>query len=185
MDRPPPPAVLVLHGVFMQVFELGVLLAGDSGVGKSELAMELLARGHRLIADDVVECSVDGDEVVGRCPGLLKGFLELRGLGVLNIERMFGPNALLPRARLDLILRLQLPGLADEAVDRIGGQRQRRCLLGRELAEISLPIRPGYNLAAVVEAASRDQMLRRNGYDAAADFVERQRQAIARSGESR
>lgn len=177
MTSPSMPP-LTLHGVFLQIFDLGVLLAGGSGVGKSELALELLSRGHRLIADDAAEFSLEGERVVGRCPPLLRGFLEVRGLGVLNIERMFGPAALIDRCPLDLILRLQLPAEIEEMPDRVFGQRKVCSLLACEIPEISLPIRLGHNLAALIEAASRDQSLKRVGYDAAADFVERQRRAI-------
>ena len=171
-----------LHGVFIRIFDLGVLLAGGSGVGKSELALELLARGHRLIADDAAEFVAAGDgRIEGRCPPLLSGFLEVRGLGILNIERMFGATSLLPSCPLDLILRLLLPSEVTEMPDRVFGQRNTRAVLGVGITEIALPIRLGHNLAALAEAASRDQQLKRAGYDAAADFVARQRLAIERA----
>ncbi len=179
MDSPQLPP-LTLHGVFIQIFDLGVLLAGGSGVGKSELALELLTRGHRLIADDATEFSADGERVTGHCPPLLQGFLEVRGLGILNVGRMFGPGALLEACPLDLILRLHLPADNRPLPDRIYGQRQVCGLLGRQIPEIGLPIRLGHNLAALAEAACRDQTLKRSGYDAAADFVDRQRCAIER-----
>lgn len=169
---------VMLHGVFMQIFDLGVLLTGGSGVGKSELALELLSRGHRLVADDAIEFARDeGGEVTGSCPPLLEGFLEVRGLGVLNVERMFGAAALQGRARLDLVLRLLLPHETPEP-DRVYGQRRTRDVLGAAIAEIALPIRVGHSLAALAEAASRDQKLKRAGYDAAEDFVARQRRMI-------
>jgi serine kinase of HPr protein (carbohydrate metabolism regulator) len=179
-----PPAIksVTLHGVFIQIFDVGVLLAGGSGVGKSELALELLARGHRLIADDAAEFIESGSEgkprIEGRCPPLLRGFLEVRGLGILNIERMFGSAALLERCPLDLILRLLLPTEVTEMPDRVFGQRRTRAVLDVGVPEIALPIRLGHNLAALAEAACRDQQLKRSGYDAAADFVARQRRAI-------
>ncbi|MDB5969588.1 MAG: hypothetical protein JWQ90_2038 [Hydrocarboniphaga sp.] len=179
MSSPDAATPLTMHGVFIQIFDVGVLIAGGSGVGKSELALELLARGHRLIADDAAEfVDADNGRVQGRCPPLLRGFLEVRGLGILNIERMFGASALLASCPLDLILRLLLPTEVTEMPDRVYGQRNTRSVLGAGIPEIALPIRLGHNLAALAEAACRDQQLKRGGYDAAADFVERQMRAI-------
>ena len=172
---------VTLHGVFIQIFDLGVLLAGSSGVGKSELALELLSRGHRLIADDASEFALDEQGcLIGSCPALIEGFLEVRGLGVLNIERMFGPEALLRSCSLDLVLRL-LPPDIHGVPDRVFGQRNTRLLFGVDVPEIALPIRVGHNLAALAEAACRDQKLKRSGYDAAEDFIRRQHRAIEAS----
>lgn len=175
---------VTLHGVFIQIFDLGVLLAGGSGVGKSELALELLSRGHRLIADDAAEFALDEyGRLIGHCPALLEDFLEVRGLGVLNIERMFGPEALLRSCPLDLVLKLLPPDISG-VPDRVFGQRNTRLLFGVEVSEIALPIRVGHNLAALAEAACRDQKLKRSGYDAAEDFIRRQRRAIEASKNS-
>lgn len=174
-------ASVTLHGVFIQIFDLGVLLAGSSGVGKSELALELLSRGHRLVADDAAEFALDEQgRLIGRCPALLEGFLEVRGLGVLNIGRMFGTETLLHSCPLDLVLRL-LPPEISGVPDRVYGQRNARTLFGVEVPEIALPIRVGHNLAALAEAACRDQKLKRSGYDAAEDFTRRQHRAIEAS----
>lgn len=172
-------APLTLHGVFIQIFDVGVLLAGASGVGKSELALELLARGHRLVADDAAEfLGRDQGRVHGRCPPLISGFLEVRGLGILSIERMFGAAALLAGCPLDLILRLLPPTEVGDMADRVYGQRNTRLVCGIGVPEIALPIRVGHNLAALAEAACRDLQLKRGGYDGAADFVARQMRAI-------
>lgn len=170
--------VLTRHGVFMEIFGLGVLIAGASGVGKSELALELLGRGHRLIADDAAEFTLDASgHPLGRCPPLLAGYIEVRGLGILSARRMFGEASIAAQCRLDLILRLQSGRYEDEP-DRLDGRRQRREILGVEVCEITLPIRLGHNLAALTESACRDQKLRLAGYNAAEDFVARQMQAI-------
>ena len=118
--------------------------------------------------------------LIGGCPALLEGFLEVRGLGVLNIGRMFGAETLLRRCPLDLVLRL-LPPEISGVPDRVYGQRNARTLLGVEVPEIALPIRVGHNLAALAEAACRDQKLKRSGYDAAEDFIRRQHRAIEAS----
>lgn len=174
----PAAGAVTLHGVFVEIFGLGVLLAGPSGVGKSELALEMLARGHRLIADDAAEFELAADgRVVGRCPPLLYGFLEVRGLGVLNVGRMFGESVLRASQALDLILRLDAANETTYA-DRLQGRRTQTAVCDKLIPEILLPVRMGRSLATLAEAACRDQTLRRDGYDAAADFMARQRRCI-------
>jgi serine kinase of HPr protein (carbohydrate metabolism regulator) len=176
------PDAVTLHGVFIEIFGLGVLLAGKSGIGKSELALELLGRGHRLVADDAAEFQLAHDgRVVGRCPPLLYGFLEVRGLGVLHVGRMFGEPALRASKALDLIVRLDTDSTSDPP-DRLHGRRIARSVCGKEIPEIALPVRAGHSLATLVEAACRDQTLKRDGYDAASDFVARQMQQIGKPG---
>ncbi|MGH8540090.1 MAG: hypothetical protein ACRETW_06235 [Stenotrophobium sp.] len=173
-------AAATLHGVFMEIFDLGVLLSGPSGVGKSELALELLGRGHRLVADDAAEFTRDTDGVLhGRCPPLLSGFLEARSLGILNVREMFGAHCLRDARRLDLVIRLEFRHeMQARALERLEGRRSQISVLGAELPEISIPIRLGHNLAVLVEAACRDQKLRQSGYRADEDFAARQLQAI-------
>ena len=180
---PNPATVTTLHGVFMALYGLGVLLTGPSGVGKSELALELLTRGHRLIADDATEFRrSEPDRVDGHCPPLLRGFLEARSLGILNVGEMFGASALSEQHRLDLVIRLEfrhdMLARAPQPLERLEGRRSVRNLLGVELPEISIPIRLGHNLAVLVEAACRDLKLRQAGYRADEDFAARQLQAI-------
>lgn len=170
--------VASLHGVFIQIFGVGVLLAGPAGVGKSELALELLGRGHRLIADDAAEFHLNASkQLIGVCPALLSGFIEVRGLGVLNARRMFGEDAVAERARLDLILFLE-PSADAQPLDRLHGRRGQQSVLGVGVPQLRLPVRVGHNLAAVAEAACRDQKLRAGGYDAAEDLIARQMQQI-------
>ena len=178
--------VQTVYAVLAEVFELGVLTVGPAGVGKSELALELLARGHHLVADDVVEVHrLPGDLLVGNAPSLLQDFLEVRGLGVLDVARMFGQEALVPRRRVDFMMEL-LP-VRDAPTDyraRLAGLRGEETMLDLALPTICLPIRVGHNLATLVEAACRDQWLRLQGYRADDAFAERQQRAIdAQPGE--
>ncbi len=185
MPRRPTPATpaLTLHGVFVRVYQLGVLLAGASGVGKSELALELLARGHQLVADDATDFRLLGARIEGRCPPLLRGFIEARSLGILNVKRMFGTEAVASRSDLDLIITLDAPVLGgeDSGMERISGRRGERELLGLKVPEVSIPLRLGHNLAVLVEAACRDLKLRRGGYRADEDLSHRQLTAIRRA----
>ncbi|MFT4046457.1 MAG: hypothetical protein QM661_07130 [Solimonas sp.] len=176
---PPQSPVVTLHGVFMRVHDTGVLLTGASGVGKSELALELLARGHQLVADDAVDFLRRRERIVGRAPRLLRGFLEARSLGILNIGRLYGPRSIAGRCRLDLVLRLEAPREAwDSGLERLGGRRSTATILGAELPQITIPIRLGHNLAVLVEAACRDLQLRRTGYRADDDLIRRQSREI-------
>jgi HPr kinase/phosphorylase len=174
---------IILHGVFMEVMKLGVLLSGASGVGKSELALELLSRGHRLIADDGPEFGLSAAGVEGRCPPVLQDFLEVRGLGVINVRAMFGDQAVMSRAELNIILRLQvMSGDLLARVDRLHARRDTVGVLGTAVPRITLPVAPGRNLAILAETALRSHHLLLNGYDAAADFSDRQRSSL--QGES-
>ncbi len=170
----------VLHGVFMEVMGLGVFLTGESGIGKSELALELLSRGHRLIADDACEFFRLGpDALQGRCPDMLCDFLEVRGLGILNIRAMFGETAVRREKTLHLIVRLKdyAPG-AQAGIDRLQAEQKTRSILGIEVAEVALFVAPGRNLAVLVEVATRGHILRRRGINALEDFMRRQSLAM-------
>ncbi len=172
---------LVQHGVFMEVMGLGVLLTGPSGVGKSELALELLSRGHRLVADDAAEFRRTGpDTIHGSCPPMLADFIEVRGLGILNVRAMYGNNAVMPHKRLHLIIRLQSlteNGNVSE-FDRLDTTQRHRSMLGIDIPEVILPVAPGRDLAVIIEAAVRNHVLFLNGYNAAEDFIARQQQYI-------
>jgi HPr kinase/phosphorylase len=174
-----------LHGVFLEVLGMGVLITGHSAVGKSELALELITRGHRLVADDAPEFRrIAPDIVAGSCPRLLRDLLEVRGLGVLDIRAMFGDSAITSSMYLQLIIflkRMKLREIAD--MERLEVAAQTRTVLGVEIPQITVPVAPGRNLAILVETAVRNHMLRLKGYDASQVFIERQRQAIEDSSE--
>jgi HPr kinase/phosphorylase len=171
---------ITLHGVFMDVMSIGVLICGDSSMGKSELAFELLTRGHRLIADDAPEFSrIAPDIVNGTCPPLLDGFLEVRGLGVLNVRAMFGDNVIKANKYLRLIIRLEDMREDDSwEVDRLRGSVRMRNVLDVDIPEITLPVGPGRNLAVLIEGAALNHIQHLKGYDAAQDFIDRQRRIM-------
>jgi len=169
---------LTLHGVFMEVMGTGVLITGASSIGKSELALELLTRGHRLIADDAAEFArIAPDLLNGTCPEMLRDFIEVRGLGILNVRAMFGASAIKHNRNLRLIIVLQEIGEA-AAMDRLHGSRRMRTIMEVEIPEITLPVGPGRNLAVLVEAAVRNHILHVKGYDASQAFIERQKQRL-------
>jgi len=167
---------ITLHGVFMEVFSLGLLITGDPSVGKSELALELVARGHRLVADDApIFAKTSPDLLNGRCPEVLRDSLEVRGLGILNIRAMFGDSAIKQNRNLRLILKLvQMTEEQMHRIDRLQGSRTTQAILGIDIPEITLPVAPGRNLAVLAEAAARNHTLRQKGFDSAKLFMERQ-----------
>lgn len=168
------------HGVFMDVMGIGVLLTGPSGIGKSELALELINRGHRLVADDApIFKRVTPNHIRGMCPELLTDFLEVRGVGILNIRAMFGDNALIRYKRLRLIVDLQ--PMSDEdvkKVERLGTATCFNSIMDVEIPEVVVPVAPGRNIAVIVEAAVRNHILTISGYNAAEDFINRQQELI-------
>lgn len=175
---------LTLHGVFMEVKGLGVLLSGAPGLGKSELALELISRGHRLIADDAPDfIRASSDVIIGRCPEVLQDFLEVRGLGVLDVRAMFGANAVKREEMLQLIIHLERVADARGHVpDRLSGQHRTRSVLGVDIPEVVLPLLPGSNLATLVEGAVGNHLLLMGGYSASEHFAARQ-QAIINRGD--
>jgi HPr kinase/phosphorylase len=170
------------HGVFLDVLGVGVLIKGDSGVGKSELALELISRGSGLIADDVVELYRIGPETVeGRCPELLRNFLEVRGLGVLNIRTIFGEAALRPRKNLKLIVQLErMSPSPARAEERLPLSASHEAMLGVEIRKVTLPVAAGRNLAVLTEAAVRNYVLQQRGVDSTDEFIARQAQHLQR-----
>lgn len=176
---------LTVHGVFMDVMGIGVLLTGKSAIGKSELALELVTRGHRLIADDAPSFARTGPETLqGHCPAALQNFLEVRGLGILNIRALFGDSAVKQSMPLHLVVKLApIDPESMPQLDRLMGTRRKRRLLDVEVPEVELPVAPGRNLAVLVEAAARNQILYNTGYDAAEDFISRQQRLMKKDSE--
>jgi HPr kinase/phosphorylase len=163
------------HGVFLDVLGVGVLITGASGVGKSELALELISRGSGLIADDVIEFYRVGPETIeGRCPGLLRDFLEVRGLGVLNIRTVFGEAALRPRKNLKLIVHLEQPRPDHAPVERLPLRPGTEDIMGVSVCKVTIPVAAGRNLAVLTEAAVRNHVLQLRGIDSTSEFVSRQ-----------
>jgi HPr kinase/phosphorylase len=163
---------LHLHSVLLDVFGLGVLILGESGIGKSECALDLIDRGHRLVADDVVEIKRMGDVLVGVSPDLTRFHMELRGLGVLNIKDLYGVSAMRLTKRVELVIQLER-WEAGKEYDRLGLRDETFLILGVEVPLVRMPVAPGRNIALLVEVAARNQLLREGGYDAAKRFVER------------
>ncbi len=170
------------HGVFMDVLGVGVLITGDSGVGKSELGLELVSRGHGLVADDVVEISrVAPDTLEGRCPPLLKDFLEVRGLGVLNIRTIFGETAVRPKLSLRLMVHLERPTpSAAPPAERLPLHALSEEILGVTVRKVGIPVAVGRNLAVLIEAAVRNHILQLRGYNSTEEFMERQQAEMRR-----
>jgi HPr kinase/phosphorylase len=168
------------HGVFMEVQGFGVLIKGDAAIGKSELALELISRGHRLVADDIVDFyRISPERVEGRCPELLQDFLEVRGLGVLNIRALFGDNAVKPTKPLDLIIQLELADkLVPEELDRLSAKMQYERILDTSISKVNIPIAAGRNIAVLVEVAVRNHMLLLRGINATQQFTKRQKQLM-------
>ena len=171
---------VTVHGVLMDVLGLGVLLTGASGIGKSELALGLINRGHRLIADDApLFYRQGGEAVIGSCPSVLRNFLEVRGIGVLDVRAMFGDNAIRDHKRLRLVVHLVAINDAQLLdMDRLHGIHRTFEVLGVLIPEVTVPVAPGRNLDVLVEAAVRNEVLKRTGYTASEEFLKRQHAEI-------
>ena len=172
---------LHLHSVLLDVFGLGVLIVGESGIGKSECALDLIDRGHRLIADDVVEIKRIGDGLTGVSPELTRYHMELRGLGVLNIKDLYGVSSVRLSQRIELVVSLER-WEAGKEYDRLGLRDEMFTILGVAVPLVRMPVAPGRNIAILVEVASRNMLLKQRGYDAARRFAERVDEMIEADG---
>jgi HPr kinase/phosphorylase len=174
---------ITIHGVYLAVAGIGVLLTGDSGIGKSELALELLSRGSRLIADDATEFSRTGpDTIIGTCPPALQDFLEVRGLGILSIRSIFGDSAVKQAKNLRLVVELKpMSEIDPEKFDRLKTKPEYAEILGVKVPKVIIPVAPGRNLAVIIESAARNQILIDKGYDATSAFIKKQRDIMGNS----
>ncbi len=167
------------HAVMMDVLGMGVLITGDSGVGKSELALELISRGHGLVADDMVEIARVGPNLLETyCPPLLRDFLEVRGLGVLNIRTVFGETACRRKMTLKLIVHLLRPQKGVPDIERLPLGAENEEILGVPVRKVNIPVAAGRNLAVLLEAAVRSTILLLRGIDSTLEFIERQKQSM-------
>lgn len=176
-----------LHGVFLDVLGIGLLITGDSAMGKSELALELISRGHGLVADDVVEIFRVAPEILeARCPPLLRDFLEVRGLGVLNIRTIFGETAVRPKKVLKLIVHLEKATSTNIAsFERLKMNATMQTILGVDVRKVTIPVAVGRNLAVLAEAAVRNFILQLRGIDSTLEFLQRHQHFLDADGKNR
>ncbi len=175
---------ITMHGVFMDVLGVGVLITGDSGLGKSELGLELISRSHGLVADDAVEFSrIAPNMIEGRCPPLLQNLLEVRGLGLLDIKAIFGETAVRRKMRLKLITHLVRRSTMEEEFERLPIDMQTEDVLGLAIRKVTIPVAAGRNIAVLLEAAVRNTILQLRGIDTLQEFMERQRRAMTEEDE--
>ena len=161
------------HGVLVEVFGEGILLLGESGVGKSETAMELVKRGHRLIADDAVEIKrVSSKSLVGSAPENIRHFIELRGIGIINASRLFGAGAVKLTEKIDLVIKME-PWDVNKVYDRMGLENQTHEILDLKIPSLTIPVKPGRNLAVIIEVAAMNNRQKKLGYNAAEDLLKK------------
>ena len=161
------------HGVLVDVYGEGILILGESGVGKSEAAIELVKRGHRIIADDAVEIRrVSSKSLVGSSPENIRNFVELRGIGVINISRIFGVGAVKPTAKIDMVIKLEHWD-SSKAYDRMGLEDEMTEILGLNVTSLTIPVKPGRNLAVIIEVASMNNRQKKMGYNAASELLKK------------
>ena len=161
------------HGVLVEIYGEGVLILGESGIGKSETAIELVKRGHRLIADDAVEIKrVSAKTLVGSAPDLIRYYIELRGIGIVDVRRLFGMGAVHETERIDLVIKLE-PWNPEKLYDRFGLDEESENILGIEIPSITIPVHPGRNLAIILEIAAMNNRQKKMGYNTAEEFNKR------------
>jgi len=171
LNRVLAPSTTV-HGVLMDVSGVGILITGNSGVGKSETAMELIKRGHRLVADDSVLVKRLQGELIGTSPERIRYFMELRGIGIINVKNMYGSGSVQTEKEIELVVEME-HWRRDKEYDRLGGERNIEKILGLELPKLVIPVSPGRNLAILIEVAARNQRLKSMGYDATQELIQR------------
>ena len=159
------------HGVLLDIYGEGVLITGDSGIGKSETAIELVKRGHRLVADDAVDIRRVSDQLIGKAPELIRHYIELRGIGVIDVQQLFGMSAVILEAQIDLVVHLE-QWREDKFYDRFGLDEETVDILGVELPILTIPVMPGRNLAIIVEVAAMNNRHKKYGYNAAQKLAE-------------
>ncbi len=161
------------HGVMVEVYGIGILILGDSGIGKSETAIELIKRGHRLIADDAVEIRrVSSKTLVARAPDLIRHYIELRGIGIVDIRRLFGIGSVKETEKIELVVKLE-PWVEGKIYDRMGLKNEMTEIMGIEIPTVVVPVRPGRNLAVIIEIAAMNQRQKSMGYNTAEEFNKR------------
>jgi HPr kinase/phosphorylase len=166
------PSTLI-HGTLVDILGMGVLLLGESGVGKSECALELVSKGHSLVADDVVRVVCLGDRILnGSCPHLIRHYIEVRGLGIVDLSKLYGIRAIRKEKSIDIVITLQ-DWKPETYVERVGIDRQVYELLGVEMPHLTIPVKPGRNISTIVEVGARDQRLKLMGINSAMEFNER------------
>lgn len=169
-----------VHGVLMDIYGIGVLITGESGIGKSEAALELIKRGHRLVTDDVVELrKVSDDTLVGSAPDITKHFIELRGIGIVDVKALFGAAAVMDTQQVDMVIRLE-DWDKDKEYDRLGLEENYTEYLGNKVVCHTLPIRPGRNLAIICESAAANHRQKQMGYNAAKELYTRVQNSLAK-----
>jgi HPr kinase/phosphorylase len=169
------------HGVLVDVYGVGVLLTGESGVGKSEAALELVKRGHQLVADDVVDiCRVNDERLTGEAPEMVRHFMEIRGIGIIDIRAMFGVGSVIVNKTIDLVMHMEQWN-ENKEYDRLGLTEETITILGVKVPHQIMPVRPGRNLAIIIEVAARNLSLKRLGYSAAHELDRRMSDMIARN----
>lgn len=173
-----------LHGVLVEVHGEGLLIRGDSGIGKSETALELIKRGHRLIADDAVEIRrVSNDVINGEAPELIRYYMELRGIGVIDVQRIFGVESIKPNTNIDLIVDLEIWD-DKKSYDRLGVATEYDSLLGVKLPKVTIPVRQGRNLAVILELAAINNRQKKMGYNAAEELASKYDQLVSDGGKN-
>ena len=173
-----PTKRIQLHGVLVRVLHTGILLIGESGIGKSECALDLVTKGYQLVADDVVDLFISAETITGKAPSLTFELLEIRGLGIINIKDLFGISSVRDTKKIELVIEL-VEWREDEEYDRLGLDELGYKILDVAVPQLRVPVRPGRSVATIIEVAARNQLLKLQGHHSARDFQDRLNRAIA------